>query len=610
MKKMPMADAGDGESVNDTLARIKAPLAGKTAHEIVRDAKDTAATNRRNFTAQLARIATPAYLAPAPAPAEVETREEVAQTSAPAAVEEAVAAPMPASVKMMIPLEQIDLGGNVRKVLGNLDELVESVKRIGILQSPIVRPNGNRFELVAGYRRVAAAKQAGLTELAVDVRTLTDAQVVEVQLVENIQRQTLDPLDEADGFDRLHKEFGHSTATIAARVGKSIRWVQTHMQLTKLCSEGRRALADRKIVVEIAMTIANIPSQKLQAEAVEKVTTPIGLEKERMSARAAKDFLRENYTTELRGAPFNTKDALLVPEAGACTACPKRSGANPDLFGDDFKRADICTDVVCFKGKKQAAWEEHEAKAKAEGKKVLSLTEGAKIFRHGTPSHDSAWVDLNAVCPEDPKKRTWIEVLGEKSLEARDGEEERSLVTVAPDLTGHVHQIVKKEDALQIAKANGLKWATRAAELEVVRKPPTKEEAEKREHDAALQSSVETAVIGKAVDWVEKNGSSPAIFRMMGFGLSNQHRPDVLERRKLATDRDLVALIEKTNSEKVLFGIVFELCVSEWIRGFNGYSDELKAMAKMMKIDLDAIEKAQSASLQADSLFDQKKPKK
>jgi ParB/RepB/Spo0J family partition protein len=644
---MKIVEVAPGESDESALARSnavagKSPLAGKSSKELVADARVTAGAAAEAFKAKMAGLKPPtpapfAYPASTkkratdakpekPKSAATEAAEILASASAEGQTE--AQAPAPAGdphlvhpdstarspmdhtgTLTVVRMDEVVDGSNVRKVLGDLTELAESIGAVGMLQAPLARTIGNgNVEVVAGFRRVAAARLAGLKEITVNLRALTDAQVLEIQLIENLQRVGLDPLDEAEGFERLQTEFGYTTQQIAEQVGKSVRWVQTHRQLTKLCPEGRKALSKGELSVEVACRIATIPSEKLQVQATEKVTAESGLDKERMGTRAARAYLTENFTTELRGAPFPTKDAFLVPEAGACNACPKRSGSNPDLLGDFHSRADICTDIVCFKEKKEAAWNIQQEKAKNAGKQTVGLAEGGRIFKNGIPSHDSAYVDLAAPCPEDPKKRTWGDVLGEKALVAPEGE--RGPVIVAPDTDGHAHELLKKDDALRIAKENGLKWASRAAELEEARTPGTKEEQAAKEREERLHAAVESAAIREAVKWVEKNGAAPAVLRMVAMGLAQTHQPDVLERRQLKTDRDLQGLIEATSKVNTLLGLIFEMACGQWLSGFGEFSVEMKAMAKALKISLPDIEKTVRASFEADALFDQKASKK
>jgi ParB/RepB/Spo0J family partition protein len=113
-----------------------------------------------------------------------------------------------------------------------LDELTDSVKRLGVLQPILLRPlnGGGTYELVAGERRYRASKAAGLTDIPATVRELTDAEVLEIQVVENLQRSDLHELEEAEGYEKLLKcahpsGEKYTVDEIAAKVGKSRSYV-------------------------------------------------------------------------------------------------------------------------------------------------------------------------------------------------------------------------------------------------------------------------------------------------------------------------------------------------------------------------------------------------
>jgi ParB/RepB/Spo0J family partition protein len=132
-----------------------------------------------------------------------------------------------------------------------LAELAASIKAQGILEPLIVRPArvGTKFEIVAGERRYRAAKLAGVTELPVIVRTLTDVQVLELMAIENLQRDDLHPLDEARGYQALqHADPATYTAkAIGAKIGKSERYVQQRLSLVKLAPAVSKAFFDHAI---------------------------------------------------------------------------------------------------------------------------------------------------------------------------------------------------------------------------------------------------------------------------------------------------------------------------------------------------------------------------
>src|SRR6476646_7357847 len=117
---------------------------------------------------------------------------------------------------------------------GALDELIDSIRQRGIIQPLIVRPREGQFELIAGERRWRAAKEVGLAEAPVIVRQATDLEVLELSLIENLQRAELNPIEEAQGYARLAGEFGMRQEEIAQKVGKSRTAVANAMRLLDL----------------------------------------------------------------------------------------------------------------------------------------------------------------------------------------------------------------------------------------------------------------------------------------------------------------------------------------------------------------------------------------
>ena len=115
-----------------------------------------------------------------------------------------------------------------------LEELVDSIRQRGIIQPLIVRPVNSRFELIAGERRWRAAKEVGLTEAPAIVRQATDLEVLELSLIENLQRADLNPIEEAQAYARLAGEFGMRQEDIAQKVGKSRASVANAMRLLDL----------------------------------------------------------------------------------------------------------------------------------------------------------------------------------------------------------------------------------------------------------------------------------------------------------------------------------------------------------------------------------------
>ena len=116
----------------------------------------------------------------------------------------------------------------------SLQELAESIKQFGVLQPLIVQKRKDYYEIIAGERRWRAAKLAGLKEVPVVIREMTDQEIVEISLIENIQRENLNPIEEATAYKRLLTEFNLKQEEVAERVSKSRTAVTNSMRLLKL----------------------------------------------------------------------------------------------------------------------------------------------------------------------------------------------------------------------------------------------------------------------------------------------------------------------------------------------------------------------------------------
>jgi ParB/RepB/Spo0J family partition protein len=266
---------------------------------------------------------------------------------------------------------------------GNLEELAQSIREVGLLEPPIVRPapkragKGITHELVAGHRRVAAAAAAGLERVQCIVRDYTDDQVLEIQAVENAARADLHPLDEADVFAAL-VERGRTPAQVADKIGRSTPYVLQRLQLCQLVPEVRKALDEEAITLAIALLIARIPSKQLQVDALKEMA--INRDGEQPTAKRAGELIREKFMLRLADAPFDRSSAELVAKAGACSVCPKRSGNQAELFSD-VGSPDVCTDPSCYRSKLDA----HLAVIAKQGdKKVLPAAQAKNLFNEYT----------------------------------------------------------------------------------------------------------------------------------------------------------------------------------------------------------------------------------
>lgn len=265
-----------------------------------------------------------------------------------------------------------------------LQELAASIKAEGLLQPVLVRPRGDYYEVVFGHRRVQAARIAGLAAVPCMVRAMTDAEVARAQIAENLEREDVHPLEEAEGYTALMQAHGVSADELVAQTGKSRSYIYGRLKLLHLTSELRKSFLAGEIGSEVALMLARLRNDKLQAKALGYIKGKYleladGGEE---STRRIRNLLHERFTLELKGAMFDTADALLLPDAGACSDCSKRSGNAPE-YGDlveakesqrhfvPRKGEQICTDPECFDAKKKAHLKNKAAALAAKGKTVV-----------------------------------------------------------------------------------------------------------------------------------------------------------------------------------------------------------------------------------------------
>jgi len=335
-----------------------------------------------------------------------------------------------------------------------LAELADSIRAKGVLEPIIVRPRPvviargptkglhEAYEIVAGERRWRAAREADCRAVPVLIRAYTDKQVMQVQLMENVQRQDLTPLEQADGYQLLLDQHGYTVETLAAELGKSKASVYTLLALRRLPKRALEAVADGVLSVTAAGLIARIPNDKLRQEAIAWFlyeccdgTGP--------SVREMKEMIQREWMMELKQAPFSLKDDSLLPSAGACSACPKRTGNARDLYPD--ARADVCTDPGCYHEKVKLHADRAHSAAVAKGLTVLPDKAAERLFS-GTELGWEArkqYVDLDGVCDEDQKSRTYGKLLGD---------EVESVKLLARDRTGRMHTLVSTSDARPIVR--------------------------------------------------------------------------------------------------------------------------------------------------------------
>lgn len=153
----------------------------------------------------------------------------------------------------------------------SLNELAESIKQFGLLQPILVQDRKDYYEIIAGERRWRAAKIAGLKEVPVIIKNLTEQEIVEISLIENIQRENLNPIEEALAYKKLLNEFHLKQEEVAERVSKSRTAVTNSMRLLKLAEEVQKMVVKEEITTGHARALLGIEDEEQQISTAKKI---------------------------------------------------------------------------------------------------------------------------------------------------------------------------------------------------------------------------------------------------------------------------------------------------------------------------------------------------
>lgn len=212
----------------------------------------------------------------------------------------------------------------------NLEELTQSIKVNGVVQPILVRKKGNGYELVAGERRWRASQRAGLTKIPAVVKDISDDKILELALVENIQRQELNAIEEARAYKKLIETIGLTQEMVASRVGKDRTFIANYLRLLRLPDDIQDLVSEEKITVGHAralLMVDNSDAQRRVARSImemtlsvretEKAVKRIGRgetetiektqvkPKEDANLKAAETKLRRKFSTQIRIVPDN-----------------------------------------------------------------------------------------------------------------------------------------------------------------------------------------------------------------------------------------------------------------------------------------------------------------
>lgn len=244
----------------------------------------------------------------------------------------------------LIPLKQIiprtGNRGEYPASKETIKELADSITQVGLINPLSVIKHGKNYDLVAGNRRLAALK---LLKVSDALCLIVDSDKGdEIQAVENIQRENLHPMDEAIALQKLMTRY--PVEDVAARIGKSTKFVYLRVRLCKLIPEIKELFLENKIRVSVAMEIARL-TQDQQGWVKENCWLHEGTTTSQIRKQIDEHFFRD-----LSKAVFDLEDVNIVKKVGSCTDCEYRSTTDALLF-DDLLETDTCTNQLCYNNK-------------------------------------------------------------------------------------------------------------------------------------------------------------------------------------------------------------------------------------------------------------------
>lgn len=478
-----------------------------------------------------------------------------------------------------------------------LKELAASIKEKGVLQPILCRHAGNKLEIVSGERRYKASKLAGKTDIPVIIQELTDKEVLECQVIENLQREDVHPLEEAEGYEILIKQYEYKDVKdIAAKIGKSAGYIYGRLKLCELTPENRKLFYEGKFSPSVALLVARIPAH-LQKESGRKVSRG-GENGEPMSYRRAQEFITKEFMLLLKAAPFDTDDAMLHETAGSCTMCKKRTGNQKELF-PDISSADVCTDPVCFKEKKEAGIRRALAKAKESGKTVLSEKEAKKVFFSEDSMHlGEGYINLETTCEEDRQGRKYKQL-------AKSVKNSKVVVAINP-FSGELVALIHRTEASRIRKQLGINPPKKADKPEKVSKAQTESSMQREQEKEHIRQEISGKIIEEIIQNARRD-TKQSFLRVMAECMCQafltpvlavkflkRHEPDLEIKKDEAIAKVEEHLDVISDSELLIFCLELMMCEES---EFDEESRLVKALTKRYNIDTARIKQSAEKEL-------------
>ncbi|APE48580.1 hypothetical protein BO996_12360 [Delftia sp. HK171] len=499
-----------------------------------------------------------------------------------------------AIVHPTLPLAQIAPSRTNRRVIEDdaLHDMAATMKLYGVLQPLLLRrlpaerlqdtfedeaTRRATHEIIAGERRYRAAQIAGLRVVPYIERDADNMHALLMQLIENLHRSDLTPLQEALGVQRLTLDHGLSIDGAAEALHKSRTHVFESLRLLTLCPEATAALAARTLTRSVALLVAQRPTEAIQTEYTKRVLTG-GPDGGPMSYRNALDLARRSYMLKLDQAPFALDDATLCPNAGACAVCPKHTGASPELW--DKNDADVCTDTACFAEKKDAHFDRMKAQAQQRGQQIITGRQARDIM----PSENGAprgYLLLDK--PSQGSSAPVRQVLGQDVPAA-------SVVLIeAP--SGNLVEAVPTHTASAAVKVKGERQAAAKAQAEPTREA-LQREYEMRWRERAAEATIDGLLRLPPAD-LDHMPSRAAllILKLLAEGVPTQHlhRMFQIDGNDSRADLDLQSALEDLAEQDLQAQIQYMLMMA-CTHDLHTATPIFDEMVDLSGVDLDSIQ--------------------
>jgi len=464
-----------------------------------------------------------------------------------------------------------------------LNELAASITAQGILAPLVVRPVNQHFEIVAGARRYRAAQRAGLGTVPVRIVELTDAQALETSIVENLQRRDVHPLDEAQGFAALMRleEPKYSIEQISAKCGKSPAYICGRLRLTELVPVVVEVFAKDEIGVGHALLLAKLqPEQQKEAlTACYQEQFGNGSKSKRilLPVRHLQQWIEHNILLALAAAPFSKDDAALVPEAGACRDCQKRTGHNTLLFEGIGAQHDSCSDPKCYAAKLDA----HVRQTIAAKPKLVQISTAYGPTKQGSAVIPrNKYVEIRRDAPAKKEQRDWPEYKTCKFTTdaiVTDGSEKGELTRICANPECPVHHAKKARPATD---------------------PAIKAEQEKRRREEAIAQVTGTRILTAIAATVPVRLTKrdlQFVVERFAAALDERRLAVILRQHKVKANSTadapakLLATFVRKSDESTLGRLLIELAVLQTAHSPGESTKALREAAEFYKVDVAAI---------------------